>query len=368
MYKGQYNQYSKKYNIPSKGDRQLKRLTLTCILIVFIISSTVFSIQVNALNFPQDLHQSYAEKEIKALVKEGIVNGYEDGTFKPKHAITRAEFAKMLAIALELPENRSAASVFQDVPQWAKPYVGALVEAGITEGIEQNLFGSHHLLSREQMAVFLIRAMGLEETLEELEMQISFKDQQHIAGWARPHVAFAQSIGLIKGVENQFLPKENAQRQAVARLIYELKFEGDKYTPAIIKVIFEGMLWGEVEQVELLEDGSARITFVNGDVVILTEDGDIFLEVEYTQPTQMIDYTVLDWYFLEDDEKLAFVTEAMTVLIQENRVTLLKALDYIDIRRETNNLVYVDGGFELEDRLIDAVLKAARYLEYVKTN
>ena len=47
-----------------------------------------------------DIKGHWAEKHIQKLVHYGIVNGYDDGTFKPDKTITRAEAATMISNAL----------------------------------------------------------------------------------------------------------------------------------------------------------------------------------------------------------------------------------------------------------------------------
>ena len=48
----------------------------------------------------KDTEGHYAEKHIDKLVEYGIVNGYEDGTFRPDEPITRGQAAVMVANAL----------------------------------------------------------------------------------------------------------------------------------------------------------------------------------------------------------------------------------------------------------------------------
>jgi hypothetical protein len=242
------------------------------------------------------------------------------------------------------------------------------VNAGITHGMSKTEFGSDKPVSREQMAVFFVRAMELEDGLNDLVLDIPFEDKDQIESWAKQHVAFSQAIGLIKGNGQSFMPKKHAERQAVARLIYEVTMDYEKYTPVIIKVIFEGSNWGEVLSVEILEDGSARIEFVNGDVVILTEDGELIFEVEYAEPENLPDYTVLDWHFLDDEKKNDFIVDSLDYLIAIESAHIVRELDINDIVREVDNLVFGDGGFNHGDSLIDAIILAAEYLGYVEIN
>jgi len=48
----------------------------------------------------KDTEGHYAEQHIDKLVEYGIVNGYDDGTFRPDQPITRGQVAVMVANVL----------------------------------------------------------------------------------------------------------------------------------------------------------------------------------------------------------------------------------------------------------------------------
>lgn len=237
--------------------------------ICLLLSSTVLG----ASTFT-DINGSYAKQEIITLHQDGYIDGYnnQNGTysFKPENDITRQEFAKMLVKAVGLVENR-AACTFSDVDDWAKGYVGALFEAGITEGISGTEFGAKNNLTREQMATFFVRAMGMEKRAADSKVKSTFSDRWEISEYAKSNVAFAQQIGLIGGIgDNKFAPGSYSQRQAVARLMYELiyNFE-EKYVPNIL----------------LLENKTAIKVNVNADgtyTVVYPESGGKFTEDRIT--------------------------------------------------------------------------------------
>lgn len=201
-----------------------------------VLSSTVFA----AMNLT-DLDKSYAKAEIQTLVNEGIVNGYEDQTFRPEEKINREEFAKLLCKALKLSEDAESSNQFKDVSDWARPYVGALYKAGITRGTGADTFGALDNLSREDMATFFVRAMNMQDQADALysvgAIDPTFNDAANISDYAKPYVGFAQKIGFIQGDGTNFDPANNSERQDVAHLVYTYIKEFDsKYIPNIIKV------------------------------------------------------------------------------------------------------------------------------------
>lgn len=198
-----------------------------------------------------DIASSYAKEEIKALIEAGIINGNADGNFNPKDAITRAEFAKILAQLLDLEEDATAASKFTDVPEWALGYVGALVSAGITKGTGENRFGSNENISRQELAVFFIRSWGLEEVAREADLEPKFSDAEKIAAWAKAQIALAGEIGFMKGNPNgDFNPTGNAEQQAVARLAYEFSQHSDEYLERVEQVLHPSEPPNQTEQEE----------------------------------------------------------------------------------------------------------------------
>lgn len=218
---------------------------VTAGLMTTLISGTVF-----ASNFT-DLDQKdvYAKTEINALYDAGIVSGYnKEGTiFAPLNNITREEFAKIVASAYGLvtdtqTDKATCEENFDDVDDWAKPYVGALFSAGFIQGIGNKKFGALDNLTREQMAAILIRSLGMEEgatfaSAYQRYKQSEFEDSSQFSEYASDDIRLSREIGLILGDGKKFDPSGLSQRQAVARLAYEVLQKGDtEYIPSALKL------------------------------------------------------------------------------------------------------------------------------------
>jgi hypothetical protein len=50
----------------------------------------------------KDIQNHWAKEDIQKVVAAGLMNGYEDGIFKPDESVTRAEIATILTRALKL--------------------------------------------------------------------------------------------------------------------------------------------------------------------------------------------------------------------------------------------------------------------------
>ncbi len=99
-------------------------------------------------------------KEIAAVVEAGIMSGRENNTFDPNATLTRAQMAKIVAIAYNLKGTSSIA--FKDVPKdhWAYTYVQQLAANNITTGYDGNIYKPNEAISRAHFGLFLYRTIN----------------------------------------------------------------------------------------------------------------------------------------------------------------------------------------------------------------
>lgn len=101
---------------------------------------------------------------LKRLVDLGVVEGYEDGTFRPHQPVTRLDMAVWLVRALPTVSPVPVpVGVFDDVPADAEhaSAVEGVLAAGITRGcsVEPRLYCPSEPILRDQMASFMVRAL-----------------------------------------------------------------------------------------------------------------------------------------------------------------------------------------------------------------
>ncbi|USB32669.1 S-layer homology domain-containing protein [Paenibacillus sp. YPG26] len=198
--------------------KNTKKLT-SLVLSSALLAGPLFSNQAFAAATTfTDISNSYAKNAILELANAGIVNGVGGEKFNPLGLITRQEFAIILAKALKLDVAEAPAkATFKDVPATNKEfaYIEAAVRAGLIKGYSNGEFKGSDLLSREQMAVLFVRALGVDAA--GYGEKIKFSDANQIAAYAKDAVGFAVEAGLIKGIgDNTFAPGKSAQRQEVA--------------------------------------------------------------------------------------------------------------------------------------------------------
>jgi 2',3'-cyclic-nucleotide 2'-phosphodiesterase (5'-nucleotidase family)/predicted extracellular nuclease len=167
-----------------------------------------------------DVDDHWAAESISEAVEAGIVNGYEDGTFRPDAQATRAEFVTMVGRALQLDDGSGAALDFADadsVPAWAQAFFARLIEEQVITGYEDGTLRPANPLTRTEMTVILVRALGIEI---DPDATTSFADASDIQPWARPYIAAAADAGLVEGVGgNRFAPESKATRAEVVTLL-----------------------------------------------------------------------------------------------------------------------------------------------------
>jgi hypothetical protein len=103
----------------------------------------------------------WALEAINAVEEAGIFKGDSDGNFRPNEAITRDQIAVIFKNAFNY-HMPNATESFKDVPSdyWAQNAIAILAEKGITTGYSNGTFRPRHATTRAQFSVFLDKALN----------------------------------------------------------------------------------------------------------------------------------------------------------------------------------------------------------------
>jgi len=183
---------------------------------------------------------------------EAYIRGYEDGTFKPNHTVTRAEIAVMIAGNLGIDNSVKAASaLFSDVSvsHWAARAIEAVQQRGLMIGDAAGAFNPNAAITRAEMAAIVARYKQLRLGTAE-ESITAFSD---ITGhWAALEIAANKQAGILNGYENgTFRPNGNLTRAEAVRVINRMFDRGPLYevsTPAFADVKETHWAFHEVEE------------------------------------------------------------------------------------------------------------------------
>lgn len=106
------------------------------------------------------------EDAVAKFVGAGLLNGYEDLSFRGEANIKRSELCKVLALALGLDIDMKSKTSFPDVSatHWAYSYITALADEGYITGDTDGNFRPEDNITRAELCVVLNRIAGIELT------------------------------------------------------------------------------------------------------------------------------------------------------------------------------------------------------------
>ncbi len=163
----------------------------------------------------------WAKTAVENLYGKGIVQGTGADKYEPGRAVTREEFVKLVCEAFGF-EIITGDTGFVDVvsDEWYEKYINTAVSLGIVTGKSETEFGVGESITREDMAVMIIRALKAYGKLPENAERKSFDDKNDISDYALESVEQLCGMGIINGIgDNKFAPKNNANRAEAAVII-----------------------------------------------------------------------------------------------------------------------------------------------------
>ena len=173
-----------------------------------------------------DIGQLTEEQQriIRFMVSKGFFQ-VRDGNFYPDSIFSRYDFAKAL-VGMFYALDRDATCIFTDVPKDGSeyPYVASAFEAGIAEGIGNNLFAGDRAVTREQAIAFCARTLVEKKGYllpENLNEYGNFSDRDQISQWAMEYIALAEQLGLIEG-GGMLVPQGEMTCAESAELLYRM--------------------------------------------------------------------------------------------------------------------------------------------------
>lgn len=167
-----------------------------------------------------DVASHWGQSYIDLLASKLIVDGVTDTTFEPDRDVTRAEFAAMVIRSLSL-NPVSGSSTFNDVSSnaWYAGVVGAAAQAGIVDGYEDGSFRPDARITREELAAMVVRAYEYAgstiaiDNAEQTQLLSAWSDANKIV-WGHTEVAKAVKVGLLDGMTNTTLETDGQATRA----------------------------------------------------------------------------------------------------------------------------------------------------------
>ena len=128
--------------------------------ITAIVRAKQFAIKENVKPSFWDISSHWAKSYIDTAADLKIADGYEDKMFKPDNYITRAEFAKIIAVLIgENVKNNS--STFSDTKNhWAENYIAVLSAKEIIKGYDNNMYKPDKPITRAEAVTIINKAVS----------------------------------------------------------------------------------------------------------------------------------------------------------------------------------------------------------------
>lgn len=167
-----------------------------------------------------DISGHWAEADITFLAKNNVINGYEDGSYRPEDTVTKAELIKLLLQAKKMV-LASGQTPYADVNgHWAASHIYTAYQAGLLANINQDdtTFGVDSPISRAEASAIMGRMAG-----KQTNITLNFTDNDSIPDWAAIPVSECVRLGLIAGFpDGTFRGGDTLNRAEAATIVMRL--------------------------------------------------------------------------------------------------------------------------------------------------
>ena len=190
-----------------KKTSKIISLLLTLAMMVSMVVPMTVSASFN--DVASDHHYYEA---INNLSAEGILNGFEDGSFKPGDPVTRAQFTKIICYALSvgnLTYSDAEKSIFTDVApeHWAANNIVTAYKQSIINGMGDGTFAPEAGVNYEQAVKMVVCALGY-----------SPQRAESLGGYPGGYMSIANTAKILEGITDAKMG-QTMNRGAVAQLI-----------------------------------------------------------------------------------------------------------------------------------------------------
>lgn len=202
---------------------------LSVALAIMLFSSTIASaktiqeakqnyegLKQQAISRYADVNESdWYTRNVVLLNEVGVINGYNDGTFKPNATLTRAQFIKMIVTALgygELPNGDK---------YWASTFISKAYALGLLPEGNVSAESFDKEITRAEMSMITINALAGEYFADDLDRYIEdIKDYDSIPRDQQIPVLKIYYKGIITGYpDGEFKPERSATRAEGATIL-----------------------------------------------------------------------------------------------------------------------------------------------------
>lgn len=199
------------------------------------LATTIFPAKLEAseVEFTESLNDisgHWAEEYIEAMYKRGVVNGFDDGSFKPNSPVTRAEFFQMFAELAGYDDTVYSGS-YSDVTDedWYSSAIQVMTNKNMIPGemVSNDEINPNKEITREEAAYLAMNLAYTEKTNEiswykwnDPVSVTEYPDGSDVSDWAKPMLEKALGNKVFYGSDDgKLYPKETVTRAEATVLL-----------------------------------------------------------------------------------------------------------------------------------------------------
>lgn len=231
-------------------------------------------------------HQFY--DAIQSLSERGIINGFQDGTFKPGQNLTRGQAAKIIAGVLKLDIKNVTNPNFKDIPASHQYYgaIAALKQAGIIDGYEDGTFRQGANIQRNHVAKIIANALNLKaenvDSLPFTDVRTDYKEA--IAALFENNVTTGKTATLFDGSSNvtrgqmaAFITRAETVVNQMPEPAQSVTFKIEDYTAS--GIVIEGSTYSFDSSISSIFTGTNK-TALTGAVITATVENGVLTKID----------------------------------------------------------------------------------------
>ena len=265
----------------------MKRKMAMALAAVLVAGS--LPVTASAATFTDINEVSWASSTIQAVSDKGLINGYEDGTFRAKNNVTYSEAMVMVYNLMSKTGNLKASatntlSIYQSVlntykiPTWSQSTVAYGLSAQILMAADLPKFttnGVSNPATRQDVAVMFGRALSEKYDIY-AGTGVNYNDVWRISDKAMPYVDLLTRLGIVTGDDSgNFNPTANITRAEMAVMMnktYDLLTNELSNTGEITEIVNHD---GDYYDVDVKMDNGERnrLTLSDDNISVYNKDG-----------------------------------------------------------------------------------------------
>lgn len=265
----------------------MKRKMAMALAAVLVAGS--LPVTASAATFTDINEVSWASSTIQAVSDKGLINGYEDGTFRAKNNVTYSEAMVMIYNLMDKTGNLKASAtntlpIYQSVlntykiPTWSQSTVAYGLSAQILMAADLPKFttnGVSNPATRQDVAVMFGRALSEKYDIY-AGTGVNYNDIWRISDEAMPYVDLLTRLGIVTGDDNgNFNPTANITRAEMAVMMnktYDLLSNELANTGEITEIVNHD---GDYYDVDVKMDNGERnrLTLSDDNISVYNKDG-----------------------------------------------------------------------------------------------